>query len=108
MNEILLNGINVDELLERIGKLIDAKLNSPPIKENQSVLLSRQEVATLLKITLPTLHDWTKLGWLQSYKIGNRVLYKLDEVDEALKKTTLFSNCFVSLARLVSGFQNLG
>lgn len=89
MNEILLNGINVDELLEKIGNLIDAKLNSPPPKENQSTLLSRQEVATLLKITLPTLHDWTKLGWLQSYKIGNRVLYKLEEVEEALKKTTI-------------------
>jgi len=89
MNEILLNGINVEELLEKIGKLIDAKLNPSPTMENKSVLLSRAEVATLLKITLPTLHEWTKIGWLQSYKIGNRVLYKLEEVEEALKKTSI-------------------
>lgn len=88
-SQILLNGINVDELLEMIGKLIDAKLNASTPKEIKSVLLSRVEVAALLKITLPTLHDWTKLGWLQSYKIGKRVLYKLEEVEEALKKTSI-------------------
>ena len=89
MNEILLNGINVDELLEKIEKLLDAKLNGSATKETKSSLLSRAEVAKLLKITLPTLHEWTKLGWLQSYKIGNRVLYQLDEVQEALKKTSI-------------------
>ena len=89
MEQILLNGFSVEELLNKIEKLLDTKLNSPPSKEKKSVLLSRQEVATLLKITLPTLHDWTKLGWLQSYKIGNRVLYKSEEVEEALKKTTI-------------------
>ncbi len=67
INEILLNGINVDELLDKIGKLLDAKINASTTKESKSALLSRAEVATLLKITLPTLHDWTKLGWLQSY-----------------------------------------
>ena len=88
-SQILLNGINVDELLEMIGKLLDAKLNVSATKESKVALLSRAEVATLLKISLPTLHDWTKLGWLQSYKIGNRVLYKLEEVEEALKKTII-------------------
>ncbi len=88
INEILLNGINVDELLERIEKLLDTKLIGSATSENKSALLSRTEVASLLKITLPTLHEWTKLGWLQSYKIGNRVLYKLEEVEEALKKTS--------------------
>lgn len=88
MNEILLNGINVDELLQKIEKLLDAKINGTATKETKSGLLSRSEVAKLLKITLPTLHEWTRLGWLQSYKIGTRVLYELDEVLEALKKTS--------------------
>jgi excisionase family DNA binding protein len=88
MNQILLNGINVDELLERIGKLIDSRLNNPQAKElkTRSQLLSRKEVSKLLKISYPTLADWTKEGWLQSYKIGNRVLYKLEEVEQALQK----------------------
>ena len=46
--------------------------------------LSRKEVAAQLKICLPTPNDWTREGWLQSYKMGNRVLYKSNEVDQAL------------------------
>lgn len=91
MEQIFLNGINVEQLLERIGKLLDSRLESttPKKTETQSHYLSRPEVAKLLKISLPTLHDWTKLKWLQSYKIGNRVLYKLEEVEEAIKKTAI-------------------
>ena len=88
MNEILLNGINLDELLTRIDKLLETRLKIFTSKENKSILLSRDEVATFLKITLPTLNDWTKLGWLKSYKMGNRVLYKLEEVEQALKNTS--------------------
>lgn len=86
MEQILLNGINIEQLLEKIGKLLDSRLTSHtlPKSETQSQYLSRSEVAKLLKISLPTLHEWTKLNWLKSYKIGNRVLYKLEEVEEAL------------------------
>lgn len=95
MNEILLNGINVDELIEKIGELIDKKLNkeqSHLFSANQTNFLSRQEVAQLLKISLPTLNEWTKLGWLQSYKIGNRVLYKSDEVEAAILKVSNYKH----------------
>ena len=89
MDQILLNGINVDELLERIGKLIDSKLiNQKLTTQSEDHLLSRADVSTLLKVSLPTLHDWTKQGWLQSYKIGNRVYYKLKEVEIALIKVS--------------------
>jgi excisionase family DNA binding protein len=93
MNQILLNGINLNELLEKIGQLIDTKLHeaSPTDKGlNQSKFISRQEVADLLKISLPTLNEWTKLGWLQSYKLGNRVLYKLEEVEQAIDKVSTY------------------
>ena len=89
MNQILFTELNVNELIERIGLLIDSKLKEATEnrnKVNQSDLLSREEVATLLKISLPTLNEWTKLGWLKSYKIGNRVLYKTSEIEEALQK----------------------
>ena len=85
MEQILLNGIKVEELIERISKVLDSKLNqsSPAKPLEDSNYLSRKEVAKLLKITLPTLHDWTRQGWLQSYKIGNRVYYRLNEVEAA-------------------------
>lgn len=87
MNQILLHGLNLNELLSAIEKLIDDKLGSKQqlIKE-QTVYLTRKEVAKLLRVTLPTLHDYTKLGWIKSYKIGNRVLYKEVDVHNAVAK----------------------
>ena len=89
--EQILYGISIEELLEKISEVIDKKLNKglrEPTTSNQTSFLSRQEVSKLLKISLPTLHEWTKLGWLQSYKIGNRVLYKSDEIAAAIPKVS--------------------
>ena len=94
-HEILLNGINLNELLEKlekIEKLSNSYLKTQPPNEVKPDFISRVEVATLLRITLPTLHEWTKLGWLKSYKIGNRVLYKPNEVMEAVKTTSINKN----------------
>jgi excisionase family DNA binding protein len=48
--------------------------------------LTRSEVAHFLKISLPTLHRYTKDGVLKSYRIVGKVRYKLQEVEEALKE----------------------
>lgn len=85
MEQIILVGTHLEDLLSRIEQIIDKRLNSlSPQKPEESEYITRKEVAKLLKVTLPTLHDWTKLGWLQSYKIGNRVLYKQKEIEESL------------------------
>ena len=86
---IILQGISVDQLLACISSALEQKINEklekiqnkPPVR-----YLSRKEVACQLQISLPTLNDWTKLGWLKSYKIGTRVLYKSDEITQALKE----------------------
>jgi excisionase family DNA binding protein len=83
MSEILFTGITLSQLLEKIEQLIDNRLgkSEPQTRTpNQSKFYSRQEVADLLMISLPTLRDYTKAGWLVSYKLGNRVLYKQEEV----------------------------
>lgn len=45
--------------------------------------LTRKETAQILRVTLPTLYDWTKRGYLQSYRMGSRIRYKRSEVNEA-------------------------
>jgi len=42
-------------------------------------------VAKRLQISLPTLHAWTKNNILKSYRIGNKVRYKKDEVLKGLQ-----------------------
>lgn len=48
--------------------------------------LTRGEVASFLKISLPTLHRYTKDGILKSYRIVGKVRYKLEDVENALKE----------------------
>jgi len=91
MEQILLSAISIEQLIEKIGDLLDKKLVIKHTNnlESKIELLSRSQTAALLKITLPTLHDWTKAGWLRSYKKGRRVYYKLAEVMEDLKITSI-------------------
>ena len=86
-NQFLLIGTHIDELLKRIEQIIDKRFSSlSPQTQKQSEYISRKEVGKLLKLSLPTLHEYTKLGRLQSYKIGNRVLYKREEVEQSLNQ----------------------
>jgi hypothetical protein len=94
MKSILINEISIEELLIKIGELIDVKLkqHQHPIAHVRSTYLTRQEVRTLLKISLPSLSKYTKEGLLQSYKIENRVLYKTDEVELAIQKLATYQH----------------
>lgn len=88
MQQILFQGINVSDFKELISEVIEEKLKLIPrqeLLEKKTVYLNRVEVAELLKISLPTLNNWSKSGIIQAYRIGNRVLYKPEEIDQAVK-----------------------
>lgn len=86
MTEEILYSMKIPDLLSKIEEIINKRLETlKPQKEETFEYITRKEVADLLKITLPTLRDWTRLGWLKSYKIGTRVLYKRKEVEAAIE-----------------------
>lgn len=72
----------VEEILERLSnleeKLNDIHRNFQPKEPVE--LLTREETAKYLKVSLSTLWHWSKKGILPSYGIGNRVYYKRSEV----------------------------
>ena len=78
--------ISIEELESTIRKVITDSL-----RENQMAVpskldndyLTRIETAQMLRVTLPTLSDWTKRGILNSYRMGSRIRYKRSEVNEA-------------------------
>jgi excisionase family DNA binding protein len=78
--------ISIEELEGTIRKIITdslrENLNSSPSKSDGD-FLTRNETAQLLRVTLPTLYDWTKRGYLISYRMGSRIRYKRSEVNEA-------------------------
>lgn len=77
LTEQILKGVN--ERLEEFQKNFQQK--------GSTQWLTREETAKLLKVSLVTLHDWTKRKILIAYRIGNKVRYKKDEVENSLKRT---------------------
>lgn len=85
---ILLNQITADELENKLFSRVDAefeKLKKEFQPKEPTVYLTRNEVRNLLKVDLSTVHNWTKRGKLRAYGIGNRVYYRRDEVEAAIK-----------------------
>lgn len=86
-NEILLQGITLEQLKEGLLEAIERRLkesDSNPESLGNEKYLTRKEVAKLLSISLPTLHDWCKKRILNSYRMGNRVYFKSSEIDQSL------------------------
>ncbi|WP_195553183.1 helix-turn-helix domain-containing protein [Bacteroides eggerthii] len=51
---------------------------------------TRKETADLLHVTLPTLAKITNNGLIASKRVGSRILYDADAIDEAVKKQVIF------------------
>ena len=87
MEKLFVNAFTESDLKRVFREVLAEKSNSetvPKKSERKINYLNRFEVVELLKISLPTLANWTKEGILQSYRIGKRVLYREDEVNSSL------------------------
>lgn len=76
-----------DELKELIAETVKEQLTEFFNKEKapDNRLLSRKEVATLLGVSLPTLHRWTLDGTIKAFRVGRSVRYKMNDIEQALK-----------------------
>ena len=82
-NQIILNGITIEQLAEALAPLLQTTMihSQHILPEN----ITRKQACAILNIGLATLWKHTKDGKLTSYGIGNRIMYKRDEVLQALK-----------------------
>ena len=88
MKNLLIESLTVNEFKELISEAIRQELINyikAPENPKSTEFITRQETARFLKISLPTLNSWTKTGLIPAYRIGNRVRYKLQEVEQSLK-----------------------
>jgi excisionase family DNA binding protein len=95
MSSIILEGLSISEfenllkrvlIAERITEVAQQSKQVPAQNENN--YLTRREAAKRLNISLPTLAKYSLDGLIPFYRIGARVLYKWNEIDEALQKVT--------------------
>ena len=79
-----------EDLKELIANVVRSEMSGfKPVptesKEGQE-FLTRKQTAEKLQVSLVTLHDWTKKGVIQGYRISRRIRYKATEVEAALKE----------------------
>lgn len=84
-NSTLIQNVSAEELSEALRSIIREELSFLNTKETAQRFLSRNEVAALLKISLPTLNQYTRTGIIKGSRIGSRVLYDEAQVRESVK-----------------------
>lgn len=84
-NSILIQNMTLEGFSETIRTVMREEISLLNSKETTPRYLSRQEVATLLKISLPTLNEYTRTGIIKGSRVGSRVLYDEKDVREAVK-----------------------
>lgn len=85
-NSIIMHNVAVDEFYERLRITIrDEIVSHSSIAKETENLSTRRETATRLRITLPTLNEYTKKGLLKGVRIGSRVLYREEDILAALR-----------------------
>jgi excisionase family DNA binding protein len=84
-NSTLIQNLTPEELSETLRSVIREELSLLKPKETAPRYLSRQEVSNLLKISLPTLNQYTRTGVIKGSRVGSRVLYDEEAVKEAVK-----------------------
>lgn len=75
----------IDEIVDRVSERV---LSVTAKKEPK--FYTHKETANLLHVTLPTLARLTKDGLIVSKRVGSRILYEADAIDEAVKKQVIF------------------
>jgi len=60
---------------------------APAATAKSSDLMSVEDVCNLLRVTPATLNNWHKLKYLTKVKVGRRVLYRRDDIEELAAKT---------------------
>ena len=72
-------------LTKCMSAAIRAEISKLNIEEKGSkTIYTRQETAELLGISLPTLNEYTKQGIIAAYRLGYKVRYKFDDINQAL------------------------
>ncbi|TWP27361.1 DNA-binding protein [Apibacter muscae] len=94
VHQQILISLTREELQNLIKEAVDAVVNqqSNPIPQTLSAdgYYTRKQTAEKLHISLGTLDSYTQTGLLTAYKIGHRILYKPQELNNCLNQKQSF------------------
>jgi len=73
----------IQEMTAQVKNILIPELYKT-LQNNNPEYLTADQVCKRLSLTKPTLHEWRKREIIKSYKIGARVYYRWDEVQDAM------------------------
>ena len=83
---ILIQQASLSDIEAVVRKVLDDILDDLKLQKSDSIrLLTRTEAAKMLRISLPTLADWTRQGMIPAQRIGRRVLYAISDIENTLE-----------------------
>lgn len=83
-NVVQIENLTQDDLTAIIRNAVRDELAGVQ-PEQKPAFLTRAEAATMLHLTLPTLHAYTKSGVIKGRKVGRRVLYSEEDIKAAVQ-----------------------
>tara|TARA_R110002051_G_C8546745_1_gene472022 strand:+ start:43 stop:324 length:282 start_codon:yes stop_codon:yes gene_type:complete len=86
-----IENIESDNLIDKVADKVENIFlkHSSGLQTNET-LLTREECAEMLSISLVTLWKYTRDNLVPAYRIGTKVRYKKSEILQALKKMNQF------------------
>ncbi len=84
MEAVILSKEQFDSMLASIEE-IKAKLDKK-IKDPEEIFLDNQEFLLMMKISKRTAQTWRDEGKISFSQVGNKIYYKLADVEELLNK----------------------
>lgn len=82
----ILHNVTPETLQELIRITIREEIENINPPKDELKYLTRREVCDLLKISLPTLHNYVHDGKLKGHRIGRRVLFSEQDIKDAVKE----------------------
>lgn len=82
---VQVQGISAETLLQRFDNL-ESQIKELQQQPQADRLITRDETAKLLGVSLVTLHNWVKANILIAYRVGNKVRFKKNEVLASLQQ----------------------
>ena len=89
---IQITEVSIDELADKVADKLLLKIEDylkKIAKPKNEELLTRREVATYLRISLVTVSSWSKYGIINPIRMGNRILFKKQDILDILEKQSI-------------------
>ena len=99
--KIIFTSIGIEELRSIITQSVSEELNRQLINgKNETVnrdkLFSRKETAGMLKVSTSSLLKYVKSGRIKAHRVGRRVLFKYEDIQNSMRRIQVSSTNFTS------------